>query len=155
MNTILRTLLVGAVFAIASGTVAADPVIGTWTLNVAKSTFSPGPAPRGQVRTYADSPLGIVLTVKTVAADGKETTRTLTFKEDGKSYAVSGNPDFDSVSVRRVDAQTTHSTQTKAGVTVGHGVRTVSKDRKTMTFESKGLRAGGTQFDDVMVFDRQ
>lgn len=151
----LRTLLIGAVLATASGTAAADPVIGTWTLNVARSTFTPGPAPRGQVRTYADSPQGIVLTIKTVGADGKETTGTLTFKEDGRSYAVSGNPAFDSVSVRRVDAQTTRSTQTKAGVAVGHGVRTVSKDGKTMTFASKGLRAGGARFDDVLVFDRQ
>ena len=30
----------------------ADPIIGMWVLNVAKSTFSPGPAPKGETRTY-------------------------------------------------------------------------------------------------------
>ncbi len=30
----------------------ADPVIGTWVLDVAKSTFSPGPAPKSESRTY-------------------------------------------------------------------------------------------------------
>ena len=155
MNTIVRTLLVGAVLAIASGAAAADPIIGTWKLNVAKSTFSPGPAPKSQIRTYAESAQGTVLTIKTTAADGKETTSTLTFKDDGKPYAVTGNPDFDSVSVKRMDALTINSMQIKAGVTVGTGVRTVSKDGKAMTFATKGTRAGGTKFDDVLVYDRQ
>src|SRR5262245_26035510 len=31
---------------------AADPILGTWVLNVARSTFSPGPAPRSETRTY-------------------------------------------------------------------------------------------------------
>src|SRR5213595_692087 len=30
----------------------ADPIIGTWVLNVAKSAFSPGPAPLSESRTY-------------------------------------------------------------------------------------------------------
>src|SRR6185503_3809595 len=30
----------------------ADPILGTWVLNVAKSTFSPGPAPRSESHTY-------------------------------------------------------------------------------------------------------
>jgi hypothetical protein len=156
MNTIVKSLIMGAVLAIASGrALAADPVIGTWNLNVAKSTFSPGPAPKNEVRTFAESPQGIVLTIKTTAADGKETVATLTFKQDGKPYPVSGNPDFDAVSVTHVDARTTHSAQMKAGATVGTGVRTVSKDGKSMTFARKGVRTGGVKFDDVLVYDRQ
>jgi hypothetical protein len=156
MNSIVRTLIVGAVLAIASGTAAAaDPIIGTWKLNTAKSTFSPGPGPKSQVRTYAESDKGTVLTIKSTAADGKETTATLTFKDDGKSYPVSGNPDFDTVSVKRVDALTINSTQMKAGTVVGTGVRTVSKDGKSFTFAQKGTRSGGAKFDDVLVYDRQ
>src|SRR6202790_5348567 len=101
MQTILKTLFVGAILAIASTAFAADPAIGTWKLNVAKSTFSPGPAPKSQTRTYVETPQGITLTIKTTAADGKESTTTLTFKDDGKPYPVSGNPAFDLVSVKR------------------------------------------------------
>jgi len=112
MHTMIRTLIVGAILAIGtSAALAADAVIGTWKLNVAKSTFSPGPAPKSQTRTYAESPQGIALTIKTVAADGKESTAALTFKEDGNPYPMSGNPDFDTVSVKRVDALTVNSTQ--------------------------------------------
>jgi hypothetical protein len=156
VNTIIKTLLVGAVLAIASGTAAAaDAVIGTWKLNVAKSTFSPGPGPKSQIRSYAESAQGIILTIKSTAADGKETTASLTFKDDGKPYAASGNPDFDTVSVKRVDALTVNSVQMKAGTTVGTGVRTVSKDGKTLTFAQKGTHATGVKFDDVLVYDRQ
>jgi hypothetical protein len=156
MQIIIKTLVAGAILAIGtSAASAADAVIGTWQLNVAKSTFSPGPAPKSQTRSYAESPQGIVLTTKTVAADGKESTLSLTFKLDGKPYPVSGTPDFDSVSVTRVNALTVNSTQTKAGVTVGTGVRTVSKDGKTLTFAQKGTHVGGVKYDDMLVYDRQ
>ena len=114
MHTLFKTLLIGAILSLGTGTaLAADPVIATWKLNAAKSTFSPGPAPKSQTRTYADAGQGMIqLTIKTTTADGKESTVSLSFKDDGKSYPVSGNPDFDAVSVKRVDALTVHSTQT-------------------------------------------
>jgi hypothetical protein len=156
MKTILKTLFVGAILAIGTGTVlAADAEIGTWKLNIAKSTFSPGPAPKSQTRTYAQSAQGMTITIKTTAADGKESTQNASFKDDGKPYAVGGNPDFDTVSLTRVDASTVHVTQMKAGATVGTAVRTVSKDGKTLTLAQKGTHAGGGKFDDVLVFDRQ
>jgi hypothetical protein len=156
MRTIFKTLLVGTILAIGTGTsLAADSVAGTWKLNLAKSTFSPGPAPKSQTRSYAESAQGLTLTVKTMTADGKESTAVVTFKEDGKPYPVSGNPDFDMIAVTRVDASTVHSTQTKAGAPVGTGVRTVSKDGKTLTFTQKGMHAAGGKYDDVLVYDRQ
>src|ERR1700736_2467419 len=116
MQNIFKSLLVGAILTIATGTaLAADPVVGTWKLNLAKSTFSPGPAPKSQTRNYVESPRGTTLTVVTTAADGKHSTTTLTFKADGKPYPVSGNPDFDMVAVTRVDPFTVHSNQTKGG----------------------------------------
>jgi hypothetical protein len=38
--------------AIAAGT-AADPVVGTWKLSVAKSTFKAGPTLKSQTRIYS------------------------------------------------------------------------------------------------------
>jgi hypothetical protein len=96
----------------------------------------------------------MTVTIKTMAADGKETASTSNIKDDGKPYAVSGNTDFDMVSLTRVDASTVRITQIKAGATVATGVRTVSKDGKTLTVALKGTRANG-KFEDVLVFDRQ
>ena len=156
MQFIIKSLFIGAMLTICAGTAfAADPAVGTWNLNLAKSTFSPGPAPKSQTRTYAESAQGRTLTVKTTAADGKESTSTSSFTEYGKPFPVSGNPDFDMVSLTRVDALTVHGTQTKAGATVGTSVRTVSKDGKTLTLAQKGTHANGAKYDNVLVFDRQ
>jgi len=153
---IFKTLLVGAIIAIGTGTVlAADSVVGMWKLNLGKSTFSPGPAPKSQTRNYVESTQGMTVTVKTTAADGKESTTTLTYKEDGKPYPESGSADLDMVSLTRVDALTVHSTQTKAGATVGTAVRTASKDGKTLTFAQKGTHANGAKYDNVSVYDKQ
>jgi hypothetical protein len=156
MQTIIKTLLVGAILALGtSAALAADIAVGTWKLNVAKSTFAPGPAPKSQTRTYVESAQGVTVTLKTVTADGKENTSTVTAKYDGKPYPITGSPDIDMVSGKRVDALTVHSTQMKAGKAVGTGVRTVSKDGKTLTFAYKGTDANGVKHDDVSVYDRQ
>jgi hypothetical protein len=156
MKTIFKTLLVGAILTLAtSAALAADAAVGTWKLNVAKSTFSPGPAPKSQTRTYVESAGGLALTIKTVAADGKESTYAVSYSYDGKPYAATGTADFDMVSVTRVDALTVTSIQTKAGKPVGTGTRTVSKDGKTMTFAAKLTDAKGVKHDDVSVYDRE
>jgi hypothetical protein len=49
------TLLVGVACLFAFKAVAlgqTDPRVGTWVLNLAKSTFSPGPAPQKQILTF-------------------------------------------------------------------------------------------------------
>src|SRR5258708_15078399 len=99
MKTLLKTILVGAVLATAGVVLAdgaADPVVGTWTLNVAKSNFNPGPAPKSQTRTYS---AGVSLEVKGVGADGTATSQESTFKYDGKAYVMKGAADYDAITL--------------------------------------------------------
>jgi len=159
----MRKSLVLAVLAIVSATGGAaiaaaavpDPVIGTWQLNVSKSTFKPGPAYKSQTRTYSQSGPSITAVIKTVHADGKETTTQITYQLDGKDYPVTGNPDADSNAVTQVDSNTAKFSLKKAGKVVQTGSRTVSKDGKTLTVKSKGTTAKGEEFENVLVFDRQ
>src|SRR5437016_13848829 len=96
----MRKLLVRAVLAIVTATsgvtIAAaavpDPVIGTWQLNVSKSTFTSGPTITSQTRTYLQSGQNITVEIKTVGADGKEMATQTTYQLDGKDYPVTGNP---------------------------------------------------------------
>ena len=159
MKRILTTAFVGALLAIGSAAIvaapAADPAIGTWKLNVAKSKFSPGPAPKSETRTYAESAQGITLSWKSVGADGKETSVQTTYKIDGKDYPVTGNPNNDSISLKRVDSNNVEFTLKKGGKVVGTGSRSVSKDGKVLTNSSKGTTAKGEALDNTLVFDRQ
>src|SRR6266404_1942536 len=158
----MRKLLVLAVLAIVSATsgvaiaeaAAPDPVIGTWQLNVSKSTVTPGPACKSQVRTYSQSGQSIAVVIKTVHADGKEMTRQTTYQQDGKDYPYTGNPDVDSISVKQVDSNTAKYILKKAGKAVETGSRTVSKDGKTLTLKAKGTTAKGEKYENVLVFDK-
>ena len=160
MSSFFRTLLIGTVLAIGGTAVtlaadAADSVVGTWKLNLAKSTFSPGPAPKSQMRAYVATADGIDMMYTGVAADGSAVNGKSTFKYDGKDYPITGSPDFDVLSLKRVDATTIESTQKKAGKTTGMTVRTVSGDGKVLMLKSKGTSAKGDAYDNVMVFDKQ
>src|SRR5450631_3673762 len=118
MNKLFRMLVVGTVISVVGGAMAfaahaADPAIGTWTLNVEKSKFSPGPGPKSATRTYAQTADGIALTYSGVAADGSAFSGKSTFKYDGKDYAITGSPDYDAISLKKVNAATVKSTQKK------------------------------------------
>jgi hypothetical protein len=156
MKTMLKKCWLIAVLSLVSvAAIAADPVVGEWKLNVAKSSFKPGPGPKSQIRIYAETKQGMLLTVKTVAADGTETTATSTFKDDGFDYPITGNPAYETIAVKRVDDFTVNSTQKKGGKVVGHSVRSVAKDGKTMNFRQMDFLASGKMTEAEMVFDKQ
>src|SRR5882757_728708 len=157
MKTLLKTILVGAVLAsgVAWAAGAVDPVVGTWTLNVEKSKFSPGPAPKSQTRTYSAGADGVSLSVSGVGADGTAISQESTFKYDGRAYVMRGAADYDAISLKQVDGNTVKSTMLKAGKPVGTTTRTVSAHGKVLTLSTKGTDANGKAYDNVAVYDKQ
>jgi hypothetical protein len=155
MKTLLHAVCLAAMLAFTTVAIAANPVVGTWQLDLAKSKFSPGPAPKTDTRTYTESADGLTMTSKSVAADGKEINVKSTFKTDGKDYPVTGSPNFDTLTLKQVDSHTVHSIQKEGGTVVGETTRTVSKDGKELTLASKGTGPGGVAYDNVMVYGRK
>src|SRR6202795_4555638 len=74
VKKVLSSVFLGALLTIGSAVIAAgidaDPVVGTWKLNRAKSTFGGGPALKSQIRTYSQSARGITMNMKTAGAEG-------------------------------------------------------------------------------------
>jgi hypothetical protein len=159
VKKVLSNVFLGTLLAIGSVVMAAgndaDPAVGTWKLNLAKSTFGGGPALKSQIRSYSQTAKGITLKMKTVSAEGKETTTQTTYQVDGKDYPSMGNPDFDSLSGLRIDTNTTEFTLKRVGKPVGTIRRTVSKDGQTLTFNFVITNASGVQLSQLTVFDRQ
>ena len=159
MKMIVKTALLSVLLTVASAVVvaapAADPVIGSWQLNVAKSKFSPGPAPKSDTRTYAATDQGTMMTWKSVGADGKETVVKSTFKADGNDYPATGAANFDSLALKQVDDHTVQSTQKMGGKVIGATTRTVSKDGKVLTLDSKGTGPTGVKYSNTLVYDKQ
>ena len=134
---------------------ADDPILGTWKLNLAKSTFGGGPALKSQIRTYSQSAGGITLKMKTVSADGKETTTQTTYHLDGKDHPSMGNPDFDSLAGMQVDTNTAEFTLKRAGKPVGKLRRAVSNDGRTLTLNLVTTNVNGVQLSELTVFDKE
>ncbi len=86
-NLMFATLFAVVGAAIAAGA-AADPLIGAWKLDVAKSMFAASAAFKAQTRTYSQSAQGITLNMKTVGTDGNETTVLTTYQLGGKTLTA-------------------------------------------------------------------
>jgi hypothetical protein len=157
MNKLIQLLVVGTLVALGSGApaFAAESMAGTWTLNLDKSKFFPGPAPKSQTRTYADTADGTLLTFTGVAADGSAISGQSTFKYDGKDYPITGAPDYDTLSLKRVNRHTVKSLQKKDGKIVGTTIRTLSGHGKVLTLNSRGKGVDGKRYHNIGVYDKQ
>jgi hypothetical protein len=133
---------------------AKDPLEGSWLLNLEKSTFKVAPGPRGQTRTYSLHDGVEKLVARGVSFDRKPTLVQYEARYDGKDYEITGSLGGDKISLRRIDANTTESSQKRGGKVVIVATRTVSPDGKTLTVVSKGTTAEGQEIDSTLIFER-
>ena len=157
-NLLAHSMLVLAV-AIGSISIAAaadaDPVVGTWKLNVLKSKFTAGAPLKSQTRIYSQSGQKISLVLNSVGADGKETMTTTTYQVGGLEFPITGTPDYDTLTGKQVDSHTAKFALKRSGKVVGSTTRVVSKDGQTLTVRTKLTGANGDKTANVLVFDRQ
>jgi hypothetical protein len=155
----LLAATVGVSAAVLAGTVlaqAADPQVGNWTLNVAKSTFSPGPAPKSATTKIEAAGAGTRVIVDQTMADGTVRHWEVTANYDGKDAAITGeNPDADMVARTRVNANTVKSVSKKGGKVTFTQTSTVSADGKTRTVTTRGVNASGQKVNNVAVYEKQ
>jgi hypothetical protein len=128
---------------------AQQNLAGTWKLDVAKSKYTPGPAPKSQAATLETVDGGLKVVSDRVEADGKTTHFEWTAKFDGKDYPVKGDPARDAVSVKKVDDYTLDITNKKGGkvITTIHAV--YAKDGKSRTETVTGTDSQGRKIENV------
>ncbi len=129
--------------------------VGTWTLSVKKSTYSPGPAPKSATRTY--TMVGAMLTsiIERVGADGKPIKSEYTAGFDGKDYPITGASPYDMLTLKKIDANTTHASLKKGGKEVAQSHRVVSKNGKSMTVTTTGITDKGEKMKNVEHYDKK
>jgi hypothetical protein len=149
------TTLLLVALALSVSAAAADPQSGTWKMNPAKSNYSPGPAPKSiTVRIDVDGD-NIKLTSEGIDAAGNPTSIEYTAKFDGKAYPVTGVPNADTVTLKRIGTNTVESTVKKGDQVVTIVTSVVSKDGKMRTSTFKGKDAQGNDVHNVVVYDKQ
>jgi hypothetical protein len=133
---------------------AADPNMGTWKLNEAKSKFSPG-APKNRTVVYEAAGDNVKVTVDGVDSNGTPLHNEWTGKFDGTDHAVTGNPNTDMRSYKRVNDRTLAFTEKKAGKVTTTGRIVVAADGKSRTVTTTGTNPQGQKFNTTAVYDRQ
>ena len=135
-----------------------NPFLGTWKLDVAKSKFDPGPAPKNQTRTIVQQGNGVKYSFEGVGADGKPFAFSFVTYYDGTEAAVTGTGTpggADAINLKRVNPHKIEGTLSKGGKEVGKVVAEVSKDGKVATVKGKGKTADGKEYSSESVYEKQ
>lgn len=134
---------------------ADDPSVGTWKLNTSQSKFSSVPPPQSVVlRIEPLGDQGLKITTETIDAQGKRSVSTFNGNFDSKDSPVTGDPNADTASLKRDDANTTETQNKKAGRITSFFRRIVSRDKKKMTVTKTESNPQGEAIVDIEVFDR-
>jgi hypothetical protein len=135
--------------------VAADQLSGTWKMNAEKSKYSPGPPTKDLMVVVESDENNYKLDATGTDGDGKPIHVQYSAKFDGKDYPAIGIANADTVSMRRIDANTIETMQKKNGKVVMTITTKVSNDGKTRTSTWRGKNAEGKDVHNVVVFDKQ
>jgi hypothetical protein len=147
------TLIAALVLCVAVA--AADQHSGTWKMNPAKSKYSPGPAAKSVTLKVESDENGIKIDAEGTGGDGNPTHVQYDAKFDGKDYPATGLPYGDTVSVKRIGANTIQATIKKGDQVVMTVTSKVSTDGKTRTSTFKGKDSQGRGVNNVVVYDKQ
>ena len=136
-----------------AGAQAPDPIVGTWKLDVAKSSYKPGPAPKSATVVIDAVGKGIKVAVDAVTADGPMKWG-YTSARDGKDSPVTGHPFYETANATQASPTEGTIVYKRAGKTVATTKTAISPDGKTLTVTSTGTDAKG-QFNSVGVYTKQ
>src|ERR1700683_4362497 len=147
-------LLVG-IAATSSVRAADDPNNGTWKINIEKSKYSPGPAPKSGTTTIKIENGTETYSSEGIDASGKATSSSFTAKTDGTDAPSMGNPYGDTVSIKHPSPNRLVATIKKGGKVTMTVHVVVSADGKMRTATYSGKTADGKEVHDVVVYDKQ
>jgi len=153
----IRTLAVAVavVAAFATTTFAQNPV-GVWKANIAKSKYSPGPAPKSVTITTTAVAGGSFKSVnEATPATGAATKTEVTYKFDGQDNKITGNPNADTQSYTRVDDRHWTVVSKKAGKVMMTSKIELAADGKTRTTTQTGTDGQGRPVNNLIVYEKQ
>jgi hypothetical protein len=159
MKRVLGIVAVALLAVVGSSALRAqsNPLVGTWKLNVTKSKYDPGPAPKSLTRTVEAQGNGVKYSFDGVGVDGKPIVYGFSVQFDAKDNPISGSipSGADTIAATRTDADHFVATLKQGGKVIGTSKVSVSKDGKVTIVDSTGVTAAGGKTHDVQVYDKQ
>jgi hypothetical protein len=154
MKTRIAVMALAVSFMAAGACFAANPHMGTWKLNEAKSKLAPAMGKNNTV-VYSEAKDQMKVTVDGVDKDGKPTHGVWVGQADGKTYKMKGNLAWDAAAYKVVNDHTYGITTMKGEKVRTTGTSTVSADGKTRTVAVEGTDADGKKFKAKTVYDKE
>jgi len=130
-----------------------DQLIGTWSLIVSKSTYSPGPAPTSETRTYVRDGTNILGTILRTFKDGRRDRIEYAANFD-REYPVTGTENYDHVILKRINEHTSEAVLSHAGRVFGTARRVISVDGKSMTIAFKADGSAGPAVRNMAIYEK-
>lgn len=110
-----------------------ESLLGAWELDLSRSTFSPGPPPRGEIRSYQEEHEGIKAIILTTNPDGSKTRMEYVASFNVPTAMVTGSQQTDAIRLKIIDPYTAEGELSYQGKPVGRTRRVVARDGQTMT----------------------
>ena len=132
--------------------------VGTWKLNLEKSKYPAGTAPKSLTRTVSADGDTVTYKFEGVSADGTAFSFGYSTKYDGKDSEMTGTGipyGADHIAIKQLNSHQLSATLKKGDKAVGSTSSTVSHDGKKLTLTSKGTDANGKPEKTVSVYDKQ
>jgi hypothetical protein len=130
-----------------------DPLIGTWKLNLEKSTFIGQTPSKSATYTFTGEGLNFTNTIEGVDAQGQPFKIELSHIYDGMPHPSTGTPLFDTSTYTRI-GNTINAVRHRAGKLAMIG-QLVIVPGKTITTTEEGIDPNNQPYRLVAVYDRQ
>jgi hypothetical protein len=154
----MRTLIVLTVVltsVMAAAQTKADSWIGTWTLNLQKSTYGASPAPKSGMSRLLPADGGRTrVSQDQITADGKERRIEVVIAFDGRDYDVPALPGV-TYAFTRVNDSLYVIVAKENGVVTSTTMTVVSPDGNTRTSTTTAVDPSGKTVANIAVYDRQ
>ena len=152
-----KAFLLLAVLGLTSLLWAADPIIGTWKLNLEKSKLpSNDTPPKEMTETYRElSGDQIELTWKNIGRDGSSDLTVMTYPVQGGAAKIQKGDDPNFFVQTRLEQDEWLVTYLRDGKQVLTRHKKISKDGKTLRQTLRGIDDEGKPFEVLLVFDKQ
>jgi hypothetical protein len=132
----------------------ADPTMGRWKLNEAKSKIPKG-APKNKTVVYEAAGDDVKITIDGVDGEGKPTHDEWTGKFDGNDYPVTGNPQEDTRALKKINDHTYTVAVKKDGQTTATGHIVIDPEGKSRTVTMMRTGPDGKKVTSRAVYDKR
>ena len=148
------TRLLIVLLAFAAALIAADPFVGTWKLNPAKTKYKTGTPPKEQTVAYSEEGSDLHVMVKGTTSDGQAISTHFTVPPTGGTGKIIESP-YEGVVGKNINANQRETHFSKGGKEVYTVKAKRSADGKTMTVAVKGTNPAGQKVEGTNYYEKQ